>query len=242
MSDRPVTLDAMTVLPLEYDVATQLLEGTDWRVVFNALGAVVPVSSLRQATEVVAIAAEAAGPDGEEHLRADVRADRVDLALQDQTAGAITSADADLARDISAALRAGGYAISGPTTADHERPVQLFEVAIDAMDIAAIRPFWKAVLAYVDDPLGIGHPAAPLIDPAREMPGLWFQQMTEPRPQRNRIHFDVAVSHEEAERRVAAAIDAGGVLVNDRRARSFWILADPEGNEICVCTWQDRAG
>ncbi len=22
--------------------------------------------------------------------------------------------------------------------------------------------------------------------------------------------------------------------------RSFWVLADVEGNEVCVCTWQDR--
>jgi 4a-hydroxytetrahydrobiopterin dehydratase len=29
-------------------------------------------------------------------------------------------------------------------------------------------------------------------------------------------------------------------MVSDERARAFWILADAEGNEVCVCTWQDR--
>jgi 4a-hydroxytetrahydrobiopterin dehydratase len=43
-----------------------------------------------------------------------------------------------------------------------------------------------------------------------------------------------------ADERVAAAVAAGGHLVNDEYARSFWVLADPEGNEACVCTWEDR--
>ena len=37
-----------------------------------------------------------------------------------------------------------------------------------------------------------------------------------------------------------AALDAGGRLVDDSFARSFWDLADAEGNEVCVCTWTDR--
>ena len=60
--------------------------------------------------------------------------------------------------------------------------------------------------------------------------------MDEPRPQRNRIHFDVWVAPEEAESRIARAIDAGGRLVSDTEAPSFWVLADPEGNEACICT------
>jgi len=37
-----------------------------------------------------------------------------------------------------------------------------------------------------------------------------------------------------------AALDAGGRLVDASFARSFWVLADAEGNEVCVCTWADR--
>lgn len=69
---------------------------------------------------------------------------------------------------------------------------------------------------------------------------MWFQQMDAPRPQRNRIHLDLTEPHDEAERRVAAALNAGGVLVDGSHARAFWVLADAEGNEVCVCTWQDR--
>ena len=60
------------------------------------------------------------------------------------------------------------------------------------------------------------------------------------RPQRNRIHFDVVVPHDEACRRIEAARAAGGTLVYDAEAPAFWVLADPEGNEACVCTWQAR--
>ena len=108
-----------------------------------------------------------------------------------------------------------------------------------ALNIAAIRPFWKAVLGFTDE---LGHEGTQdaIIDAAGQIPSVWFQQMDEPRAQRNRIHFDITVAHDEAEARIKAALDAGGVLVSDASARAFWILADAEGNEICVCTWQDR--
>jgi 4a-hydroxytetrahydrobiopterin dehydratase len=64
--------------------------------------------------------------------------------------------------------------------------------------------------------------------------------MDEPRDQRNRIHLDVVVPHDAADERLAAALDAGGHMVSDAHARAFWVLADAEGNEACICTWQDR--
>jgi 4a-hydroxytetrahydrobiopterin dehydratase len=95
------------------------------------------------------------------------------------------------------------------------------------------------VLGYGDEAGHEGPPDA-IVDPAGQLPAVWFQQMDEPRPQRNRIHFDVTVAHDEAEGRIKAALDAGGVLVSDAGAGAFWILADAEGNEACVCTWLDR--
>ena len=64
--------------------------------------------------------------------------------------------------------------------------------------------------------------------------------MDAPRPQRNRIHLDVWVPHDQAEERIAAAIAAGGHLVTDEFAPSWWVLADAEGNEACICTWRGR--
>src|SRR5688572_5102865 len=95
-------------------------------------------------------------------------------------------------------------------------------------------PFWEAVLGYRRES------TIALVDPLRIGPAFWFQQMDEPRPQRNRIHIDVTVAHDAAEERIAAAVAAGGRVIDAGAARAFWILADPEGNEACICTWQDR--
>jgi 4a-hydroxytetrahydrobiopterin dehydratase len=64
--------------------------------------------------------------------------------------------------------------------------------------------------------------------------------MDAPRPQRNRIHIDVDVPHREAKARLDASIAAGGRLLSDAGAPAFLVLADPEGNEACICTWQGR--
>ena len=71
---------------------------------------------------------------------------------------------------------------------------------------------------------------------------MWFQQMDEARTERNRFHLDVSVPHDLAEQRLEAALAAGGTLLTDEYARAFWVLADAEGNEVCICTWQDRSG
>ena len=57
---------------------------------------------------------------------------------------------------------------------------------------------------------------------------------------RNRIHFDVSVPYDEAESRLRAALAAGGRLIYDTEAPAFWVLADAEGNEACITTWQGR--
>ena len=50
----------------------------------------------------------------------------------------------------------------------------------------------------------------------------------------------MAVPHDQAEARVAAAIAAGGHLVTDEWAPAWWTLADAEGNEVDVATWMGR--
>lgn len=205
-----------------------------WRLVLGAIHATVRVSTLGEAAEVATLAA-AACPDAPGHLTLDLRADRVLLALQSEADGAVTDQDLELARQLAAALHAAGRTLEpgggGP---------QAFEIAIDALDIAAVRPFWKAVTGYIDTrsttDLNRG-----LIDPAGRGPAIWFQQMDSPRHEtRNRIHLDVDVAHDAAAARIAAALAAGGVLLSDHAAPAFWVLADAEGNEACVCTWQGR--
>jgi len=210
-----------------------------WRYVLGMLCASVPVSSLGEASTVAALAVAACGPDADAHLRLDLRPDRVELSLQARDVPAVTSRDAELAEAITAAVTGTGARIASPVSAQYPRPVQAIELAIDAMDIPAIRPFWRAVLGYGDEP-GHDEPEAAVVDPAGQGPAIWFQQMDEPRPQRNRIHFDVSVPHDEAHQRIGATLAAGGKLLSDAEAPAFWVLADPEGNEACITTWQGR--
>jgi 4a-hydroxytetrahydrobiopterin dehydratase len=209
----------------EFDAVTDL---AGWRFLLGRIEARFRAGSFAKAAafvQQIAAAADAA----DHHPDIDVRyPDRVNIALTTHATGGLTSLDLDLARTISALGVAAGF------TVDSVSLLQRVEVALDAMDIDAIRPFWRAVLGYVDDG------ANALADPQRVGPPFWFQQMDEPRPQRNRFHIDVTVSDDEAPARIAAALAAGGTMLTDQYARSFWVLADAEGNEACICTWQDR--
>jgi pterin-4a-carbinolamine dehydratase len=225
--------------PLSRTAASAAVADIGWRYLLGVLAVSVPVRSLAQAGEVAAAAVAACAPDADDHLRVDLRPDRVELSVQTRALGVTTGRDAQLAHRIDAALAGLGHAAAGATSDGSPRPVQMLELAIDAMDIPAIRPFWKAVLGYADEPGSDGDQAA-IVDPAGQLPAIWFQQMDSPRPQRNRIHFDITVAHDEAEPRVRAALAVGGRLVDDSFARSYWVLADAEGNEVCVCTWTDR--
>jgi 4a-hydroxytetrahydrobiopterin dehydratase len=179
----------------------------------------------------IAAAADAAG----HHPDVDLRyPGLVHVTLSTHAAGGLTERDADVAATISAlAADAGARSLPRAATA--------VEIAIDALDIDAVRPFWQAVLGYEEEPPSQpGGQVIALLDPRRIGPAVWFQQMDAPRPQRNRIHIDVTVAADEAAGRMAAALAAGGRLLTDQYARSFWVLADPEGNEACICTWLDR--
>ena len=72
----------------------------------------------------------------------------------------------------------------------------------------------------------------------------WFQRPDAPTPEgrtEQRWHFDVWVPYDRAESRIAAALAAGGTMVDASNAPSFWVLADADGNKACICTWQGRA-
>ena len=212
-----------------------------WRLVLGELRTEVRTGSLALAADVAARAATVAGAEG--HLRLDVRADRVLLSLQTATAAWVTERDVELARNISTVVEETRLETVSGVGLDSggERAVQVIEIGIDALDAAAIRPFWRAVLGYVDEPGRFG-PWDGLVDPLGQGPAVWFQRMDAPRPQRNRLHLDVSVPHDEAESRLGAALAAGGTMINDTRAPAFWVLADAEGNEACVTTWQGRDG
>lgn len=165
------------------------------------------------------------------HVLMDVRDDQVVVTVRTGGDDRVLPHDIDLARQITALAASLGMttrAAGGP------RAPQGLEIGIDALDIAAVRPFWQAVLSYAE------HGGNVLADPLGGGPAVWFQQMDAPRRQRNRIHLDVSVPFRQALPRIEAALAAGGTLINDKQAPAFWVLADPEGNEACISTWQGR--
>jgi 4a-hydroxytetrahydrobiopterin dehydratase len=198
----------------------------DWRVLFEGACAHFHTGSFASGIALVDAIGRLA-EDAHHHPDVDLRSEGVTVRLRTDAIGGLSERDVALARQISAAAREVG-APADPTA------VQTVQVAIDALVGPAVQPFWRAVLGYQE----VGE--EDLIDPHGRGPSLWFQQMDAPRPQRNRLHVDVSVPHDQAAARIAAALAAGGRLVTDRYAPAWWTLADAEGNEVDVATWMGR--
>ena len=110
--------------------------------------------------------------------------------------------------------------------------VQEVQLAIAAQPDAIDIGFWRAVLGYAElaednavDPLGHGST-------------VWIQDLDPAKPLRHAMHVDVSVAREQAENRVAAALAAGGRIVDESSAPAGWILAD---NRVCIAAWPDGA-
>ncbi|MBB1510680.1 VOC family protein [Tessaracoccus sp. MC1756] len=205
-----------------HDASEQLPQ---WRYLLGRMHLLVDAGSFDEALSFVNAVAALAN-EHDHHPEIDVRYNRVHLAVASHDVGAITDRDVRFGTAVTELVRERGF------TSEPGRLAQL-EIAIDALDIPTVAAFWQAVTGWdLDDDA--------LTDPDFIGPPIWFQQMDEPRSQRNRIHLDLTVAHDEAPARLKAATDAGGTIINDTEAPSFWVLADPEGNEVCVCTWEGR--
>ncbi|KAB1922184.1 VOC family protein [Micromonospora noduli] len=192
----------------------------DWRSLYHLVSAYFPTGSLSKGIALVDEIGRLADEAQQQHLTIDLRDTGVTVSLNRR--------DVSLARRISAAAKELGLP-ADPTA------VQLINVTLDALAGADVLPFWQALLGYRQ--IGDDY----LFDPSRRGPGFGLQPMDEARPQRNRLHLDIAVPHDQAEARIAAALAAGGHLVSDAHAPMWWVLADAEGNEACVATWVGRA-
>lgn len=164
------------------------------------------------------------------HADVNLRYGHVDVRLTSHDERGVTDRDVALARAITAVADDAGVALE-PTG------LTRLELALDTPDQDAVLPFWQAVLAteHLSGP-GFGDE---LRDPADALPTVWLQASGSEEP-RQRWHLDVWVSPAEVQVRMDAALAAGGTLVSDAEAPSFWVLADPEGNKACLCTWQER--
>ena len=200
---------------------------SDWRVTGNGPHAVFTATSLAHAAGLVApvvVAAERFGilPD------LDVRPEGVVVRIPNRSpegipetatafAAAVSQSAADLrlTPDPSLAQSVGIY------VAQHSQ--------------ADVRPFFMAALGYQE----LGDTDA--VDPLRCGPQLAFNPITGDTPARGRTHFDVFVPADQAGARVAAALAAGGRLVDDAYAPAWWSLASPENHGVHIASWTDTS-
>ena len=159
------------------------------------------------------------------HPDIDVRWSTVVLRCSTHSEGGVTQLDVELAH------RAQEWA--GRLGAEPTAPPRLVELALDASDPAAVAPFWREALAYRD---AVVRGETELHDPHGAGFSLWFQRMDPPRAERGRFHLDVYVRPDEAEGLRDRLVALGGTVTDDSHAPSWWVVADPEGNECCVCT------
>jgi 4a-hydroxytetrahydrobiopterin dehydratase len=198
----------------------------DWVVLHGGATAVFRAGSLAEAARLAVAIAEVEGFEGSGAL----------LTISDASLTVRLTRDLwklerrhiELARAVSAVTQLGG------AVADRAA-VQEVQLAIAAKPDAADLGFWRAVLGYA--------PMSPdnAVDPLGHGTTVWMQDLDEAKPLRHAMHIDVSVAHEEAEARLAAALAAGGSIVDDSHAPAAWILADRAGNKVCIASWPDGA-
>ena len=209
---------------------------TDWRKLAQGLHARYVVADFAAGARLLASVGDTVEGLGD-HLRATVGDGFLDLKLitldavyrdgdgNEHEVEWVTEQDLDLARRISAVAAEHG---ARPDTAG----ITNVELALDTAHQEQLARFWSALLTGGQEARGRGTIGNDVRDGDGRVPYLWFQETDEHETPRQRFHLDVFVPHEHARQRIAAALDAGGVVVSEEDG--FTILADPDGNKACV--------
>lgn len=197
----------------------------DWRQIARTIRARFDTKAFATGLDLVAAIGEAAEA-ADHHPDVDLRYTHVNVTLTSHDTGGVTERDVELARTISEIAASRGIA-ADPAA------VQGLAIALDTPRPDELARFWAA--AFDADVHGGDEPW--IEDQGGWLPAMWFQRSDD---DRIRFHLDVHVAPEQVQARIDAIVAAGGSLVSDRFAPSWWILADPDGNEVCVCTWQDH--
>jgi 4a-hydroxytetrahydrobiopterin dehydratase len=198
----------------------------DWVVLHGGATAVFRVGSLSEAARLAEAVAKAPGISGAGVL----------LTLADTRVTVRLSRDiwnleprhVQLARAVSAVARQHG-------AVPDRAAVQEVQVAIAAKRDTIDVGFWRAVLGY--SPMANDN----AVDPLGHGSTVWMQELDQAKPLRHAMHIDVSVARERVKARLEAAVAAGGRIVDESQAPSYWTLADRAGNRVCICSWPDGA-
>jgi len=197
----------------------------DWVVLHGGPTAVYRVRSHLEAARLAE--AIATVPDLPPRTILTIASDRLTVRLTREL-WAIESEHVLLASRISAVARERG------ALADRSA-VQEVQLAISAKPHAIDIGFWRAVLGY--DPMAPDN----AIDPLGQGSTVWMQDLDPEKPLRHAMHVDVSVAREVAAERLAAAVAAGGRIVDATGAPAWWTLADRAGNKVDIAAWPDGA-
>jgi len=215
---------------------------TDWRKLGQGLHARYRVGDFGAGVRFVAAVGEAGEALG--HQPRVTMGDRyVDLKLLSDDAvyrddeGTEHVVDWVTQRDVDLARRVTEIAAEQAVEAD-PASITTIELALDTAHAATIAPVWAALLTGSTEAKGRGTIGDDVRDATERVPILWFQDTDEHETPRQRFHIDVQVPYDIADQRIAAAVAAGAVIVDDSRAPWTTIIADPDGNKACVGTFQ----
>jgi 4a-hydroxytetrahydrobiopterin dehydratase len=140
----------------------------------------------------------------------------------------VTQQDVDLARRIT------------EIAADHKvdadpASVSVIELGLETAHSATIAPVWAALFTGNAEAQGHGSTSDEIRDATGRVPNLWFGDADEHETPRQRFHVEVYVAPEVAEQRIAAAVAAGGTVVDDSETPSLTVIADQDGNTGVLC-------
>ena len=108
-------------------------------------------------------------------------------------------------------------------------------LVLDCREPAALARFWSAALGYTT--LGDAGSYVLLVDETGRQPKLLLQGVPEEKAGKNRMHLDIEVADIEAEAARLEVLGARRVEAEQmhEHGTSWVLMADPEGNEFCVC-------
>jgi hypothetical protein len=117
--------------------------------------------------------------------------------------------------------------------------VRVEMIVIDCADPLALSDFWARATGYSVEH---GDEEWVTLREAGDRSGvrLGFQRVTEPKAGKNRVHMDLHTDDEEREARRIEALGARWLYVSKDPDDVFITLADPEGNEFCICRDRER--
>ena len=196
----------------------------EWRKLAQALHARYSVADYVAVADFVAAVAEVAEADMH-HPDLKLTYGAIDVSLCTHKDGRwVTQKDIDMARKISQIAHEKGLAAEPGS-------VTQLEIALDTAHEDGVAVFWSALLTGSPD----NKIYDSIFDPTDRVPALWFQGTDDHQVPRQRWHFDLWLASETVDQRIAAAVAAGGSVVDDSGAPSFTVLADPDGNRVCIC-------